>query len=373
MAGLTPHPWIETLDVYEGGKSKADGATKVVKLSSNETPFGPSPKAIAAYQDAATTLHRYPDATAAELRAAIGALHGHDPKQIVCGLGSDEILKLAVRAYAGPGDEVLFSRHSFAMYPIAAMGVGATPVEVPDRELTADVDAILEHVSDRTRVIFVANPNNPTGTYLPKSEVERLMAGLPDNVLLVLDAAYDEYADAPDYMAPDYLVPSYPNLLVTRTFSKIYGIAALRLGWGYGQPELISILDRSRDPFNLPTTTQQAGIAAILDQDWIAMSKAHNRRWRDWLNVELTALGLTVVPSQANFILIRFPETAAPDGQGSNRMAEGANAFLLRHGYILRWLPKQGLGDCLRLTIGLEDDNRAVVDLIKRFLQGERA
>lgn len=365
MAGLKPHSWIETLDVYEGGKSKADGATKVVKLSSNETPFGPSPKAIAAYEAAAGSLHRYPDATASELKDALHALHGHPQDQIVCGLGSDEILKLAVRAYAGPGDEVLFSRHSFAMYPIAARGFGATPIEVPDRDFTSDVDAILAHITDRTRVIFVANPNNPTGTYLPKGEIERLAAGVPDNVLLVLDAAYDEYADAADYAAGDHLVPQYPNVLVTRTFSKIYGIAALRLGWGYGQRELISVLDRSRDPFNLPTATQKAGIAALADQDWIDMSRAHNIKWRNWLYAELAALGLKAVPSQANFILIQFPEKA-----GGNRMAEGANAFLLRHGYILRWLPKQGLGDCLRLTIGLEEDNRTVIALLKQFLDG---
>ncbi len=365
MAGPVPHSWLDFLDVYEGGRSKAaPGVQTVVKLSSNETPFGPSPKALEAYAASAATIHRYPDATAADLKAAIADLTGLDPQRMVCGLGSDEVLKLVCRAYAGPGDEVIYSRYGFMMYPIAARSVGATPVEAPDNNFVADVDQILAAVTANTKVVFLANPNNPTGTYLPRAEVIRLVSGLPSSVVLVLDAAYAEYADAGDYTAGEDLVDQYPNIVVTRTFSKIYGLAALRLGWGYGSADVISMLDRLRDPFNLPTPTQKAGIAAVLDQAWVDDARSHNTKERARVTASLTALGLNVVPSQANFILIRFTR----DG---NRMAEAANDYLLKHGYILRWLPKQGLGDCLRLTIGLTEENDAVIALLRDFLAGD--
>ena len=364
MSGPRPNPWLETLDVYEGGKSSAAGVARVVKLSSNESPFGASPKAIKAYREAASTLHRYPDASSAALKDAIGEIHGIDPKRIVCGLGSDEILKLVCRAYAGPDTEVLYSRHGFMMYPIAARGVGATPIEVADRDLVADVDALLAAVTERTRVLFLANPNNPTGTYLPRAEVERLAASLPPHVVLVLDAAYCEYVEAEDYTPGLDLVDRFPNIVVTQTFSKIYGLAALRLGWGYGAAPVISMLDRLRDPFNISSPAQAAGIAALHDQDFVAMARRHNSQWLPWLAAEVRKLGLEPVPSVANFLLMRFP--------GGNAMAAAANDYLTRHGYILRWLPKQGLGDCLRMTVGLEEDNRAVIELLARFLSETR-
>lgn len=362
MSSLKPNPWIEKLDVYEGGRSKAPGAARVIKLSSNESALGTSPLVLAAYRDAATTLHRYPDATSWDLKEAIGAAHGLDPARIVCGLGSDEILKLACRAYAGPDTEVIYSRYGFMMYPIAARSVGATPVEAADVNYSADVKAILDAVTARTRIVFLANPNNPTGTYLPRHEVERLAGGLPRHVLLVLDAAYAEYVDSDDYVAGHELVASFPNVLVTRTFSKIYGIAALRLGWGYGSAEVTETLERLRDPFNVPAPTQAAGIAAVRDQEWVARARNYNAIWRQQMTDAVSDLGLTVVPSATNFILIRFPEH---DGV----TAEAANAFLTKNGVLLRWLPKQGLSDCLRMTIGLEEENREVLRLLKSFLE----
>lgn len=365
MSALKPHAWLSALDLYEAGRAKAPGAARIIKLSSNETPFGASPKAIAAFRSADASLHRYPDASYLELKEAIADVHGLDPARIACGVGSDEILKLACRAYAGPGDEVIYSRYGFMMYPIAARSVGAVPVEAPDNNFTADVDGLLRAVSPRTRVMFLANPNNPTGTCLPRAEVERLAASLPGHVLLVLDAAYAEYVSDADYEAGAALADRYPNVLMTRTFSKIYGIAALRLGWGYACSEVIEALERLRDPFNVPTPSQVAGITAVRDQDWVKMSQAHNKIWRAWLTEELTKLGLDVVPSAANFVLMRF-------GQNLPVTAEAANTFLTKEGVLLRWLPKQGLADGLRMTVGLENENREVVRLLASIIKGTR-
>lgn len=363
MAGPTPHPWVNNLDVYVGGKSRAAGVERVIKLSSNESPFGPSPKALAAYEKAAEQLRRYPDGASLELREAIGAAHGLDPARIVCGLGSDEILKLACRAYAGPGDEVIYSRYGFMMYPIAARGVGATPVEAPDRDFVADVDAILGLVNDRTRIIFLANPNNPTGTYLQRGEVERLARGLPEDVLLVLDAAYAEYVERADYEAGDRLVDDHPNVLMTRTFSKLYGLAALRLGWGYGAAGVVEVLNRMRDPFNVTTPAQMAGAAALGDTGFMEQARAHNNRWLKALTGRLTDMGLDVVPSVANFVLMRFPEK-------HGITAEAANAHLTAGGVLLRWLPGQGLGDCLRMSVGLDEENERALELLRAFIEG---
>ena len=360
MSGLVPRPWIESLEVYEGGKSKTDGVAKAVKLSSNESALGPSPKAMEAYAAAVHTLHRYPDASYATLKQTIADKYDLAAKRIVCGIGSDEILKLACRAYVAPGDEVIYSRYGFMMYPIATKSVGGVPVEAEDKNYTADVDKILASVTDKTRLVFLANPNNPTGTYIPVSEVERLHRELPDNVLLVLDAAYAEFVAAADYEAGIALASSAPNVLMTRTFSKLYGLAALRLGWGYASAEVAANLDRLRDPFNVPTPTELAGTAALQDLAFEQQAVAHNSHWLGWLSAEISALGLHVVPSVTNFILIRFP--------GGAKSAEAANEFLLKKGYILRWLPGQGLGDCLRLTVGVEEDNRAVVTLLKEFM-----
>lgn len=361
MSGPEPRPWIKNLDVYVGGKSHAEGVEKTVKLSSNESALGPSPKAMEAYLAEAEKLHRYPDASYHDLRAALADKYDIDASQIVCGIGSDEILKLACRAYLAPGDQVIFPRHSFMMYPIAAASFGGVPVEVDDTDYTANVDNILAAVTDRTRIIFLANPNNPTGTYLAAREVERLWRNIPDNVLLVLDSAYAEFVEEDDYQAGIELVQKSTNVLMTRTFSKLYGLAALRLGWGYACPELASVLDRIRDPFNVPSATQVAGVAAVKDTEFEQKARRHNTQWRDYLKTELTALGLTPIPSVANFILIRFPDD-------KEKSAEAANEFLLKRGYILRWLPGQGLGHCLRLTVGTETENRDVIRLLKEFI-----
>ena len=361
MSGLEPRPWIKNIDIYVGGKSQTDGVDKVVKLSSNESALGSSPKAIEAYLAEADKLHRYPDADYHDLRAALSERYDIEAAQIVCGIGSDEILKLACRAYLAPGDEVIFSKHSFMMYPIATTSFGGVPVEVDDTDFTTNVDNILAALTDRTRIIFIANPNNPTGTYISHTEVERLWKNIPDNVLLVLDGAYAEFVAQDDYQAGIELVKRSRNVLMTRTFSKLYGLASLRLGWGYACPEVAATLDSIRDPFNLPSSTQVAGVAALKDIEFEEKAKAHNIKWLDYLKTELTAMGLEPIPSVTNFILIRF-------SGDKGKTAEAANDFLLKRGYILRWLPGSGLGHCLRLTVGTVGQNRQVISLLKEFM-----
>lgn len=361
MTGMEPRPWLKKLEVYVGGTSKVGGEQKAVKLSSNESPLGPSPAAMEAYREQAENLHRYPDSSYHDLRAALAAKYDLDPTRIVCGVGSDEILKLACRAYVAPGDEVIYSRYGFMMYPIAAKSVGGIPVEAPDKDYTSDVDQLLAAVTERSRIIFLANPNNPTGTYVSAKEIERLHSNIPDNVLLVLDAAYAEFVEQDDYNAGLELAARAKNVLMTRTFSKLYGLAALRLGWGYACAEVAGTLDSIRDPFNVPTSAQAAGVAALQDTGFEQRAVAHNTQWLGWLSEAIGALGLHVVPSVANFILIRFPQGA--------KSAEAANDFLLKRGYILRWLPGQGLSDCLRLTVGTEEENRTVAALLKEFIE----
>lgn len=364
MNAPQPKPWILGIAPYVPGRSTTDSGVKAIKLSSNENPLGTSPAAQAAFDSVRGTLERYPDAGATALREAIGALHGLDPERIIYGTGSDEILHLAAGAYAGPGDEVIYVRHGFAVYDIAARRVGATPVVAPDRDYATDVDALLACVTDRTRVVFVANPNNPTGTYAPRAEIERLHAGLPASVLLVIDQAYAEY------LAPDEedgglaLAASHPNVLVTRTFSKIYGLAAERIGWGYAAAPVIDALHRIRAPFNVTIAGQAAAVAAIGAQDFVAASREHNRRWRGWLADQVAALGnqgLRAVPSHANFLLVLFEGAVS---------AETAYHALMARGYIVRWLPGQGLANGLRITIGTEDEVRGVAQALREIVAG---
>ena len=360
MNGPKAHDWINELDVYISGKSETIHAAKSIKLSANESALGPSPMAMAAYVNEAQKLHRYPDPAYNKLRQTIAERYALDMKRIICGVGSDEILKLACRAYLKPDDEALYVAHSFSMYPIAIKSVGGVAIEVADHNYTANIDAILASISDKTRIIFLANPNNPTGTYLPKAEIDRLWMNIPDNVLLVLDAAYAEFVDQKDYEAGIELVERSKNVLMTRTFSKLYGIAALRLGWGYTCEEISQILDKVRDPFNIPSSAQVAGVAALKDTEFEEMALAYNNKWRTWLTEQITTLGLTVVPSQTNFILIKFEDR--------DKSAAAANDYLLSHGYILRYYSSGGLEDCLRLTVGLEGENKEVVKLLKAFL-----
>ncbi|MBV9842935.1 MAG: histidinol-phosphate transaminase [Sphingomonadaceae bacterium] len=350
MTSLTPKPWIDAIAPYVPGRSTTDDGRKVAKLSSNENPLGTSRQAREVFLAAAASLDRYPDASAARLREAIAAKYGLDPARVIYGTGSDEILHIAAGAYAGLGDEVLYVRYGFSVYPIAARRVGAIPVEAPDKDYATDVDALLGCVTERTRVVFLANPNNPTGTYCGRAEIARLHAALPANCLLVIDQAYAEYVPAEDDDGAFALAQAAPNVLVTRTFSKIHGLAAERIGWGYGPAEVIGALHRIRAPFNVTTAGQEAAIAALGADDFVATSAGHNAKWRDWLSAEIAALGnagLRAVPSAANFLLVLF------EGRLS---AEQAYKGLMDAGYIVRWLPNQGLPHALRISIGTEKD-----------------
>lgn len=345
------------------GRSKTDDGRVVAKLSSNENPLGTSALARQAFLSADRSLERYPDAGAAELREAIAAAHGLDPARVIYGTGSDEVLHLAAGAFAGPGDEVIFVRYGFSVYEIAARRVGAVPVIAPDSDYATDVDAILACVTDRTRVVFVANPNNPTGTFAPREEIARLHDALPRDVLLVLDQAYAEYLAEDEDDRGLTLAMETENVLVTRTFSKIHGLAAERIGWGYGAPALIDAMHRIRAPFNVTTAGQQAAIAALADTDFVANSRAHNRKWLAWFEGEIASLGnagLRAVPSKANFSLVLF------EGPVS---AEEAYKGLMDRGYIVRWLPGQGLGQGLRITIGTEDEVRGVAAAIREIVE----
>ncbi len=366
MTAPTPRPGILDIQAYVPGDSKVVGAGKSIKLSSNETPLGPSPRAVAAYEEAGAGLERYPDGDATQLRQAIGASTGLDAGRIVCGSGSDELLNLLAQGYLGPGDEAIYTTHGFMVYRIAILASGAKPVIAPETNLTADVDKILGCVTDRTRLVFLANPNNPTGTYLAASEVDRMRAALPDSVLLVLDAAYAEYVDRDDYEAGARLVKETNNTVMTRTFSKIYGLAALRIGWSYCPPHIADVLNRIRGPFNLTSSAIAAGAAAIADRDHRDAAVAHNTRWRQWVTDELMSLGLDVTPSVGNFVLIGF------EAEG-DQTAANADTFLKSKGIILRRVDGYGLPNCLRMTIGLEQENIAVRDALKDFMESKKS
>src|SRR3954454_2915525 len=358
-----PRPGVLAISPYVPGKSAAPGVEKVHKLSSNETPLGPSPRAVEAARAAAGHLERYPDGAATRLREAIAAKYGLDPARIVCGAGSDELLSLLAYAYVGPGDEGIFTAHGFLVYRLAILAAGGAPVGAEERGLTADVDAILGNVTSRTKIVFLANPNNPTGTYLPFEKVKRLHAGLPSHVLLVLDAAYAEYVRRNDYASGLELVATSDNVVMTRTFSKIYGLANLRLGWMVGPAHVIDAVNRIRGPFNVNGPAMIAGIAAVQDEAHVAKAISHNDQWLAWLTTEIEGLGLAVTPSVGNFLLIHFP---AQSGQTS----KDADAFLTERGLILRRVDAYGLPNCLRLTVGGEEANRLVVAALRDFLQG---
>lgn len=359
-----PHPGVLEISPYVPGRSKATGGTKLHKLSSNETPFGPSPKAIEAFKSAANTLELYPDGSATDLRAAIAEAYGINPERIVCGAGSDELLNLVARAYIRPGDEAIYSQYGFLVYPIAVRASGGTPRVAPERNLTADVDAILALVNDRTRVVFLANPNNPTGTYLPFDEIRRLHAGLPTRVVLVLDAAYGEYVRRNDYESGLELAATEPNVVMTRTFSKIYGLAGLRLGWCYGPAAIIDAINRIREPFSVSTPALLAGAAAVRDRDHVDKSAAHNHHWLPRVTEGLEELGLTVTPSVGNFVLIHMPDEPG-------KTAADADAFLLSRGIVLRQVGAYGFPNALRMTIGSEAANLATLEAFAAFLKSD--
>lgn len=355
-------PWIEAINAYTPGKTKGDDGRVLIKLSANENALGCSPYATAALVDAKAGLARYPDPASNALREALGAHFELEADQIVCGTGSDELLNLIALGYGGPGDEIVYVRYGFSVYDIAARKCAASVVVAPDKDYGTDVDALLALVNEKTRVVFIADPNNPTGTYSGAAEMERLHAGLPSDCILVLDQAYGEYLED-DGPAAFNLARRYPNVLVTRTFSKIYGLAAERIGWAYGQPGLIATLNRIRAPFNVTSGGHAAAIAALADTEFVALSRTHNLKWRDWMAGEIGALsnhGLKAIPSHANFLMIMFEGSCS---------AEAAYRELMDAGYIVRWLPGQGLANGLRITIGTAEENRGVIAALRAILE----
>ena len=356
-----PRPGVLAIEAYVPGKSGAPGAAKVFKLSSNETPLGPSPQAIAAYGRVGAHLEDYPDGAATELREAIGRTFGLDPSRIVCGAGSDDLLNLIARAYLADGDEAIHTTHGFLVYPIATLGTGARPVVAAEKNFTADVDSILKAVTPKTKVVFLANPNNPTGTYIPFDEVKRLHAGLPPHVLFVLDAAYAEYVRRNDYESGIELVATSENVVMCRTFSKIYGLAALRLGWLYGPAHIVDALNRIRGPFNVNAPAIAAGIAALADTAHVEKARAHNEKWLTWLSEEIGKLGLKVTPSVGNFLLIHFPDTPG-------NSAADADRLLTSRGCVLRAVKAYKLPNALRMSVGTEEANRLVVKTLAEFM-----
>jgi histidinol-phosphate aminotransferase len=356
MSAPVVRPGILDIEAYIPGKAKLAGKKKVVKLSSNEGALGPSPQAVAAYKRAMKDMDRYPDGGCVALREAIGRRHGLDPAHIVCGAGSDEVLVNLARAYAGPGDEVLMTYHCFNMYPIFAHSVGATPVIVPETNLTADVDALLARVTPRTRMVYLANPNNPTGTYLSADELKRLRAGLREDIVLVIDSAYAEFVIRNDYSDGAALVDAGVNTVMTRTFSKIHGLAALRIGWAYCPAPIADAIDRLRSPFGVSMPAQMAGAASMDDGAHLDAARDHNATWLPWLHDRLAALGLEMTQSAANFLLVKFPDAAA------------ANAHLNKKGIIVREMGVYHLPDRLRITIGRGDEMRACAEAIEEFV-----
>ena len=360
---MTPEPRPGILDIapYVPGESELEGDAPVIKLSSNETPIGPSAAALEAFRKE-VAHERYPDGSARELREAIASAYGLNPANIVCGAGSDELLSLLAQAYLGSGDEAIYTEHGFLVYRIVIQANGATPVVAPERDRRANVDAILAKVTDRTKIVFLANPNNPTGTYLPYDELQRLRKALPENVLLVIDAAYAEYVRRNDYEAGIELVATTDNTVMTRTFSKIHGLAALRLGWCYAPGPVADVLNRIRGPFNISAPAIAAGVAALRDTAHAAKAADHNERWLAWLTDEITALGLDVTPSVANFVLIHFPDE---DGKRAGDADEALKADRI----ILRRVTGYGFPNALRLSVGTEEENRAVVSALKAFME----
>ena len=356
-----PRPGILDIAAYVPGKEHAPGVARVFKLSSNETPLGPSPKALDAFKQSAGHLEIYPDGQAKLLREAIADVHGLNAANIICGNGSDELLGLLCHVYLGPGDEGIITEHGFLVYKIQIMACGATPVVAKENDCRVDVDAILAAVTDKTKIVFIANPGNPTGTYVPASEIRRLHAALPPHVILVLDGAYAEYVRRNDYEAGIELVSTSRNVVMTRTFSKAYGLAALRIGWAYGPAEIIDALNRIRGPFNLNAPAISAGAAAMRDQDFIRQAVDHNTHWIERLSEAFTQLGLKVTPSVANFVLIHFPDM---DG----KRAADADDFLTSRGYVLRAVRSYGFDNALRMSVGSEEANLGVIDALTTFM-----
>ena len=356
---LSPRPEVMRIAAYVAGESKIAGVNRVIKLSSNEGAFGVPPGAAAAFGRVATELHRYPDGGSAELRRAIGARFGLDPARIVCGTGSDELIQHLCHIYGGPGTDIIMSRHGFTMYQIAGTYAGSRVIKTPERDLTADVDAMLAAVTPATRIVFLANPNNPTGSLLPQDEVARLRRGLPADVLLALDAAYAEYVERPDYDPGVALVDAGDNTVMLRTFSKVFGLGGMRVGWCYAPAEVVDALNRVRGVFNVNIAAQAAAVAALAEPGWVERSRRHNTEWRGRLAARLTGAGIKVWPSEGNFLLADF---ATAD------RADAANAWLKARGLIVRGMAAYDLPHCLRITVGTGEECTLVADALAAFM-----
>jgi histidinol-phosphate aminotransferase len=355
---LLPRPEILDIHPYTPGISRIPGIGHPVKLSSNEGAFGPPPGVAEALARATPDAHRYPDGGASALRAAIGQRFGLDPDRIVCGAGSDDLIYLLCHIYGGAGTDLIMTAHGFSIYAIAGRLAGCTIVQVPERDLTADVDAILAAVTPATRLVFLANPNNPTGTFIPSTEVNRLHAGLPDHVLMVLDAAYAEYLDRPDYDPGTALVDATANTVMTRTFSKMFGLGGLRLGWAYAPAPVVDLLNRARSPFNVSGFAHDAGIAALAAPGWVEHCRAHNTAERTRVTAVLTQAGIRITPSEANFVLADLSTPAR---------ADAADAHLRTAGLIVRRVGGYGLPHCLRITIGTAAENDLLLGALQDF------
>ena len=363
MSYPKPITGLKNIAPYVGGESELKGFDKIVKLASNEGAFGPSPKTLEALKLTAHDFHRYPDGDCTELRNILGEKNNINYKNIICGAGSDELINLLCRCYAGPGDEILYSEHGFAMYPIYGKTVGASIVAAPENNRTVSVDGLLGLITQKTKIIFIANPNNPTGTYIPKREVERLVNNIPKNILLVIDSAYSEFVDRPDYTDGAEFVSANNNVVMLRTFSKIYGMGGLRLGWSYAPDSVLDILNRVRSPFNVSYPAIVSGIAALGDDEFLEMSQKHNQKWLKWTSDEIKGLGLTSAESVCNFLVVDFP-----NNNDLKKTAENADIFLKSKGIIVRRMGGYGLPDSLRITIGLEKEMKYLIESLKIFM-----
>jgi histidinol-phosphate aminotransferase len=363
QAAPRPRPEVLKIAAYVAGEAKVAGVNRIVKLSSNEGAFGPPPGAIAAFTTVGAEIYRYPDGGSHELRRAIGARWKLDPERIVCGTGSDELIQHLCHIYGGPGAEIVMSMHGFTMYQISGTYSGARVLKVPERNMTTDVDAILAAVSPATRIVFVANPNNPTGSLLPESEMERLRHGLPPEVLLVLDSAYAEYVTEPGYDAGAKLVDAGDNTVMLRTFSKVFGLGGMRVGWCYGPPAVIDALNRVRGVFNVNLAAQAAAVAALAEPGWVERCVAHNTEWRGKLAAALEASGIKVWPSHANFFLADFATPAR---------AAAADAWLKARGIIVRAMGAYDLPHCLRITVGTAEECTLVAETLASFMADQR-
>ncbi len=357
---LQAHPYLSEIENYKPGKAQiGDNNNKIIKLSSNENALGSSPKAIEAFRNHDSEVMRYADGSCSILREALATKYKINSKQIVCGAGSDEILAFLTSAFAGIDDEIIYSEHGFLMYPISAKRVGARARKVKEKDLKTDIEQILTTVTSKTKIVFIANPNNPTGSYLNKSEIEKLINGLPKNILIVLDHAYEEFVDVADYPNAIELVNQHENVVVTRTFSKIYGLASLRIGWCYSSLEIADILNKIRGPFNVGGPAQVAAVAALTDEEFFEKSKNHNKKWLEILFKEFASINqIKAHPSIANFILLDF---------GNADLCRKSNDLLLSEGIILREMQAYGLANCLRMTVGTEEENLRVLEILKKL------